>query len=194
MVGITLTAEQIRGAPSEVRHWLEQELATALGLRPRHPGPGQPRREHLVACTMEEATKILHRIGGALPAVNVFFELGRQGAGLPNEGLEAFRLVDIVNHTRLQNVGQVLACLRLINEVLRDVRCDPDATLYAIDQHGDCFIAAQTQEAILRVWLQVVGGQVIHAVASADARRAPASTYRTEGAGEPAPHALAEAR
>ena len=34
MVGITLTPEQVRTAPPDVRRWLEQELAKTFGLRP----------------------------------------------------------------------------------------------------------------------------------------------------------------
>ena len=34
MVGLTLTPEQIRKAPPEVRRWLEREVATTLGQEP----------------------------------------------------------------------------------------------------------------------------------------------------------------
>jgi len=33
MIGITLTSEQIRSAPKEVRQWVEHEVIAALGLR-----------------------------------------------------------------------------------------------------------------------------------------------------------------
>jgi hypothetical protein len=91
------------------------------------------------------------------PVVNVFFELGRQGASLGADGLEAFRLVDILQHTRLPNVGQVIACLNVINEAARQVRMDTTATLYVLDRRGDCIVAAQTQQSILRLWQQVAG-------------------------------------
>jgi len=32
MIGITLTADQIRNAPKEVRKWIEQEVIGGLGL------------------------------------------------------------------------------------------------------------------------------------------------------------------
>ena len=67
MVGITLTPEQIRSAPPDVRHWLEQELATSLALRPRQPEREEPRHDHLVACTVEEVTAITTRDSGDAP-------------------------------------------------------------------------------------------------------------------------------
>ncbi|MFZ2156148.1 MAG: hypothetical protein WAV72_08525 [Bradyrhizobium sp.] len=33
MVGITLSSEQIRTAPAEVRRWIEREVMTSLGLQ-----------------------------------------------------------------------------------------------------------------------------------------------------------------
>lgn len=187
MVGITLTPEQIRSAPHEVRHWLEQELAASLGLRPRRPDADQPRRDHLVACSADDATAILRLIRNMLPVVNVFFELGRQGASFAREGLEAFRLTDIAHHTRLQSIGQVIACLDLINQAMQQVRGDADATLYAIDQYGDCFIAMQTQQSILQAWLQVVAGQVLDAARSPSERPAAASAARSQTDQAPSP-------
>ena len=162
MVGIALTPEQIRNAPPDVRRWLEQELLQTFGLRPSQPDApeSQPHHEHLVACSVDEAASILRLIQGMLPVVNVFFEFGRYAANLPDEGLAAFRLTDMLHHTRLQNLDQIINCLRIINEAVQQVRSDPDATLYALDQYGDCYVAAQTQQSILRLWLQVVGGQV----------------------------------
>lgn len=172
MVGIALTPEQIRTAPPDVRRWLEQELAKTLGLRPaQSEAPqSQARHEHLVACSVDEAASILRLVQGMLPVVNVFFELGRHAANLPEEGLAAFRLTDMLHHTRLQNLDQIIECLRIINGAVQQVRSDPDATLYALDQYGDCYVATQTQQSILRLWLQVVGGQVQRTVPQGDQR------------------------
>lgn len=94
MVGITLSPEQIRAAPPEVRRWLEHELAVSLGLNPPALPITQPSSPHLAACAPQEAAQVLSLIQGMLPVVNVFFELGREGAA-PGEGIEAFRLADI---------------------------------------------------------------------------------------------------
>ena len=85
MVGITLSPEQIRAAPPEVRRWLEHELAVPLGLNPPTLPITQPSHPHLAACTPEEAAQVLSLIQGMLPVVHVFFELGREGAA-PSEG------------------------------------------------------------------------------------------------------------
>ncbi len=157
MVGITFTPEQIRAAPLEVRRWIERELTASLGLQPGIAPAEQPRREHLVACTYEEAAGVLSLIQGMFPVVNVFFELGRQGASLGSDGLESFRLADILQHTRLPNVSQVIACLDIINEALRRIRTDATATLYVLDKRGNCIVAAETLQNILRLWHQVIG-------------------------------------
>jgi hypothetical protein len=133
----------------------------------------QLEREHLVACTIEEAGAVLGLIQGMLPVVNVFFELGRKGTSLRAEGLEAFRLADMLHHTRLQHVGQVITCLDVINEAMRRVTGDTAATLYALDSVGDCFVAIKTQQSILRVWQETIRGQ---AVASMPERSATGSS------------------
>ena len=156
MVGITLTAEQIRAAPVEVRRWIEHELTESLGIQPDFANTEQPRHEHLVACNLEETAGVLSLIQGMFPVVNVFFELGRQGASLGTEGLEAFRLADIVQYTRLPSVSQAIACLEVINEAVRRVRDDKAATLYVLDRRGECIIAAQTQQSIGLLWRQVI--------------------------------------
>jgi len=158
MVGITLTPEQIRSAPVEVRRWIEREIAASLGLRAPEANLEQPRREHLVVLKPDEAIKVLSLIQNMFPVVNVFFELGRHGASLGHEELEAFRLLDILQHTRLANISQVIGCLDIVNEAVRRVRQDTGATLYVLDKRGECIVAAETQHSIARLWTQVASG------------------------------------
>ncbi|MGP0092157.1 MAG: hypothetical protein ACLPKB_19695 [Xanthobacteraceae bacterium] len=163
MIGITLSPEQIRTAPPEVRRWLEQELAVSLGLHAPESPVAQPITPHLVACTVEEAAQVLSLIQSILPVVNVFFELGREGGSAGIEGVEAFRLADILQHTRLQTLDQLAASLDAINNAFRRVRGDVNATLYGLDRRGYCFVARETQRSILRIWQEVVaerGSQV----------------------------------
>lgn len=108
MVVITLKTEQIRAAPVEVRHWIERELNASLGLEPDAASAEGARHEHLVACNFEEAAGVLSLIQGMFPVVNVFFEFGRQGASVGREGLEALRLIEIVQHTHLPGISQVI--------------------------------------------------------------------------------------
>jgi hypothetical protein len=155
MTGITLSSEQIREAPPEVRRWIEHELATSLGFRVQatdthHETP------QLVGCSHDEVAGMLSLIQGVFPAVNVFFELGRKGTSFAQDRLEAYRLSDIQHHTRLQSPAQVISCLNLIDEALHRVRGSTGASFSGTD--GDyCFVATETQQNIRRLWLELVG-------------------------------------
>jgi len=150
MVGITLAPEQIRAAPPEVRHWLEQQIAQTLGL-PRAVAPlAMPPR--LAACTPEQAGAILGQIQGALPVASVFLELGREQGGMTAEGVRVFRLAEIARHTRLPTVEHVLEALALIDAVLHRVSGNAEATLYALDRQGQCYVADATCRSIHAVW------------------------------------------
>ena len=176
MVGITLSPDEIRGAPQEVRRWLEREIVAAFDLRPE-PEPPHSGAEHLVACSREEAAAIYVAIRGVLPVVNVFFELGREGASVGKGDVEAYALADMLRHARLQNLEQLAACLQVLNEVARRIRGDANATLYLLDGRGGCLVATPTQRSILGVWRQVVAGQdVASADAAAGAAAAPSAS------------------
>jgi hypothetical protein len=162
MVGVTLSPEQIKNAPPEVRRWLEQELLAALGLRQPTAGAQAPR---LPACSVDESTAVLSLIQGMLPVVNVFFELGREGIRVEGEDLTAFRVTDMQRHTRLQTVEQVIACLDTISAAVQRVRHDSSAAFYGLDGAGHCFISTETQRSILQVWQQVIAARNLHASA-----------------------------
>lgn len=153
MIGITLSTDQIRTAPTEVRRWIEREVSKSLGLLPMATG-SDVGGAHLVACTPDEIAGIFAAIREILPAVNVFFEFGREGISL--EGVEAFRLIDIMHHARLQAVSEVVTCLDIINRTLHQVRNDPAASFCGYDQDGHCFIATETRQNITRLWRAVV--------------------------------------
>jgi hypothetical protein len=160
MIGITLNSEQIRTAPAEVRRWIEREVMTSLGQQVVAAAEaGQTHGEHLGACNEQQAAAILAQIQGVLPAVNVFFEFGRHGAVFSQPNIEAFRLLDIAHHTRLQNVAQVIACLDIINEAFGRARGDASVTFCAFDGEGRCFVAVETQQSILHLWQKVIAGQ-----------------------------------
>jgi hypothetical protein len=162
MISITISADQIRGAPAEVRRWIESEVTVALALR----GPtasAQQDGEELAICSAEEAGSILSLIHGVVPAVNVFFELGHQGVSCGQGELEAYRLTDLLQRTRLRSIDQVVTCLDMINEALRRVRGTAKASLYGLDGQGHCFVAAQTQQSIRNLWKQLVDTDRIQA-------------------------------
>ncbi|MGJ5138108.1 hypothetical protein ACQR1V_08965 [Bradyrhizobium oligotrophicum] len=170
MIGITLTADQIRSAPPEVRRWIEHQVLSGLGLGPEAPSapPALPEPgAHLVACSADDAGKILAQIQGVLPAVNVFFEFGRPGIALGQPPVMMFRLIDILHHTRLQNIGQVMASLDMINKALIETRHDPSVRFCGFDPEGHCLIAPETQRAIASVWQSVIAKQ--HGIAEGEA-------------------------
>ena len=154
MLGITLAPEQIRMAPPEVRHWLEQQMAQMLGLpRAAEPVPVPPR---LAACTPEQVGAILAQIQHMLPVVAVFLELGREQGNATGGGLRVFRLADIARHAHLPSIDRVVEALAVIDTALRRSGGDPEATLYALDPQGHCYVADATSRSILAVWQGIV--------------------------------------
>lgn len=81
MTSFTFSLEQVHSAPPEVRRWIENEIAAALGslTRSEH-GPSEPHSVELAACTPEEALKIFELIKGNFLLSQVFFELARDAA------------------------------------------------------------------------------------------------------------------
>lgn len=152
MIGISLTADQIRNAPAPVRQWIEQEVIASLGLAPRVPAAAPPQTAHLVACSVEDMAGVLEHVRGVFPAVNVLFEFGRPGISYGQPAMMTFRLMDILHHTRLQDVEQVMTCLEMINQALTVVKKDPAARFCGFDNEGHCLIAPQTQASIATLW------------------------------------------
>ncbi|MDX8482438.1 hypothetical protein RFN28_28845 [Mesorhizobium sp. VK24D] len=185
MVGITLSPEQIRTAPPEVRQWLEHEIAQSLGLGPAAE-PGPPDAPHLAACSPQEAMAIYASIRSMLPVVSVFFELGREGTSIAERGLEAFRLSDMLRNTRLPNAGQLAACLEVIDRAFRLARNDDHAVLSILDPRGYCIVAEATQQSVLAVWTQEIAAQQFPDDAVPEsAEVSPAVPFSTSGAVPP---------
>lgn len=185
MIGITVSSEQIRTAPAEVRRWLENEVATSLGLQ-----VGSTESHHqmaqLAGCSHDELAAVLSLVQGVFPAVNVLFELGRKGASFAQDRFEAYRLSDLQHHTRLQSLEQVLSCLNLINEAFHQVRGSDTESFYGAD--GDyCFVATQTQRNIRHLWFELIGhGDIAPTAAEAASGDAPAINGSVPGNDHPA--------
>jgi hypothetical protein len=160
MIGITLTTDQIRNAPAEVRQWIEHQVIASLGLAADAPAQAEPvHAPHLIACTAEDAAAVLAQIKGLMPAFNVFFEFARPGISFGHPPVMAFRLIDVLHHTRLQNVGQVIECLQAINDALAQVRHDASAKFCGFDNQGHCLIAPETQKSVAALWQSVLASQ-----------------------------------
>jgi hypothetical protein len=160
MAGITLSVEEIRAAPPEVRRWLEQEIVRALGMHPLQEHPTEP-PPPLIGCNVEEARDIQSLIQGVLPVVSVFFELGREAAGVPVHGMRAFAIADIQRHSRFHASDQVIECLDVLTDALRRVRGDPEAAFYALDERGRCMVAEATMHSIHRLWQEIVAQRAL---------------------------------
>jgi hypothetical protein len=154
MVGITLSPEQIQQAPPEVRRWIEQQLASALGMYRPAPVVEAPPR-HLVACDLDQARGILSLISSILPVAGVFFELAHEPVAVTHQGLHVLRVDDIQRHCRLQGPDQVIACLGTIDEAARRVLGSSDVALTVLDRSGHCVVAEQTSNSILTLWQQM---------------------------------------
>jgi len=71
----------------------------------------------------------------------------------------AFRLIDILYHTRLQDIGQVIECLEAINEALARVRHDASAKFCGFDNLGHCLIAPETRRRVAALWQSILANQ-----------------------------------
>ena len=126
MAGVTLSVEEIRAAPIEVRRWLEHEVLRAFGVAPE---PAAQPAVTLVGCNIDEVRDMLALVQDKLPVVSVFFELGREATSRAAHGMRAFRVADILSHTRLHTPDRVIECLAALTRALRQVRGDADAVL-----------------------------------------------------------------
>jgi hypothetical protein len=165
MAGITLTTDDIKAAPPEVRRWLEQEMLRTFGIQPTQPPASTPT---LIGCNIEEARDILALVQGMLPVVSVFFELGREAAAVAVHGMRAFRLADIQRHTRMQSPDQVLQCMNVLTQALQRARGDASAAFYAVDDQGHCLVAETTMRSILRLWQDIVAERGLQPDAAAE--------------------------
>lgn len=151
MVGIILSAEQVNAAPPAVRQWLEQQVAADLAPAPLDlPEPAaafEPAR--IAACSLPEVVEIFERIRHDGLACRVFLEFGQEPvATLHPSPLYALDIADIVGDTGITDGNQLVACLNLINSALQVVRADPDATLFAFDSDGRCYVHELTHRAL----------------------------------------------
>ncbi len=160
MIGITLTTDQIRNAPPQVRQWIEHQVIASLGLAADAPPAAEHGQSaHLIGCNPEEAAAVLAQIQGLVPAFNVFFEFARPGISYGQPPVMAFRLIDILYHTRLQDIGQVVECLEAINQTLARIRHDPSALFCSFDNQGHCLIAPETQRSVATLWQSLIASR-----------------------------------
>jgi hypothetical protein len=161
MIGITISPEQLAGAPAEVRHWIEKEMAATLGViaRASHD-PSELEGSGIAACSIEEVARIFELLKGNYLACDVFFELGRDLGGTPaGQPLHAIRVGDILRHTRLDNSTRLLACFEAINAAFHNVRPDGQATMLGFDQAGHIYLHVVTHQNIRALWEHLTSDQ-----------------------------------
>jgi hypothetical protein len=156
MIGITLSPEQVRAAPPEVRRWLEHEINVTFGLAAPEHAAAEALATRLIGCNPDEVTGMLELVQSMLPVVSVFFELGREAASTPVHGLRAFRLADLMRQARLSSPQQVIECLDVLTAALRRARGDSQALFYLLDERGHCLVAEPTMRSVLQVWQAIV--------------------------------------
>lgn len=165
MIGITLTDEQIRGAPPVVRQWIEQQVMASLGVAGAAPAQSAPKAQpprqpaHLVACGRDEAAAVLALIQNVPQAVNVLFEFARPGICFGEPPVMSFRLINIQYHAQLAHAGEAIECLELINKAFAQVRGDASARFCDFDSEGHCLIDPGTQKGIAALWQDLVLSQ-----------------------------------
>lgn len=160
MVSFSFSADEIKTAPPEVRRWMEAEIVRSLtGAAPQQPEPVGQTPDGLAGAlasgTSSEMQEVFKRISSNSILARMFFELARdQGAAATP--FHVVKLVDVMRHLQLAEAAQVLACLDAINQAFQQVRRDPQASLFALDEAGHIYLHDLTYHAIRQVWQQLV--------------------------------------
>lgn len=151
MAGFTLSAEEIRLAPTAVRQWIEGAIAASLSASTEAQQESIGHSGELAACTTEEALQIFQLIQQDVAATLVFLELAHEPIGTTSAFLNAFDIDEIIRHTRL-TAPVVAQSLITINKIFQQVRKDPEAMLFGFDQTDHVYIHATTHRSILALW------------------------------------------
>lgn len=160
MLGITLTSDQVQSAPTEVRQWIEQQVMADLGLGAALAASTLPPKlvqpAHLVACSLQDVSAVMMHIRGMNAAVDILFEFAGPAMSFGNPPVMTYRLIELLHHTRLESIEQVIECLEAINQALALVRNDPTGRFCDFDRAGHCFIAPETHASIGHLWRMVI--------------------------------------
>ncbi|HTV32655.1 MAG TPA: hypothetical protein VME69_06080 [Methylocella sp.] len=150
MTSFTFSAEQVKSAPPEVRHWIENEIIKALALPPHAvPESSTAHENALAACSVDEVAQVFNLISGNFLVTQVFFELAREThLARPIPPLHALNLSDIQRHVQIADGEVLIQCLNVINQALQRVRNNPDTSLFGSDEQGHIFVHQMTHQNI----------------------------------------------
>ena len=142
MTSFTFSAEQVKSAPPEVRHWIENEIVKALALPSHIPQESQKAHENaLAASSLEEVAQVFNLISSNFLVTQVFFELARENhIARPISPLHALTLSDIQRHVQIADGEVLVQCLNVINQAFQRVRNNPEVSLFGSDEHGHIFV------------------------------------------------------
>lgn len=151
MIAFTISAEQLRTAPAEVRRWIESEIAAALATASadRRTEPAAPELD-LAACTHQEAVALYEAVRRNAHITQVFFELSR-GAAVSGSPIRLLSITDMMRHTRL-DPQRLMEALGVIEHLFRQLRADSAAALLATDGESHIFVRQETCEHIKTLW------------------------------------------
>lgn len=154
MTSFSFTVEQIKSAPPEVRHWIENEIASAFrSLMTAAPAPQHA--PELAACTPQEALRVFELVRHDFAAAQVFLELGREPTIAGAAALHALAVGEIKRRLRIGD-ERLTGCFTLINECFLRVRNDPDATLFGFDEANHVYIHETTHRSIRQLWEELL--------------------------------------
>jgi hypothetical protein len=149
MVGIVLSEEQIRSAPSDVRRWLAAVVEGTLqaGHNLAYDRGGfRYAEDELAICDPQEILQIFSALRNDATVCQIFFGLGKDNYDRAAGGHTAIPIADeeliaaaAISAERLEK------CLVDVNRCLRSVRNDPRATLFVRDQSGRVVLHERTQ-------------------------------------------------
>jgi hypothetical protein len=163
MPAFTFSVEQLRSAPPEVRHWVANEIAHALGgigvPRPAmsQTEPRQAEPMTLAACSAPQALQVFELIANDVIAARVFFELARESALNTNlPGVHALRVADVLHHVGLPGPDSLMGGLAAIDRAFRQIHGELAGSLFGFDDAGHVYLHETTQASIRRVWEELV--------------------------------------
>lgn len=95
-------------------------------------------------------------LAGDFTALNVFVELARETSwDQGTSSLHAISIANLMRHTRLDD-RVLLSCLGTINRAFQQVRADPEATFFGLDQASHVYIHETTHRSIRLLWEELV--------------------------------------
>lgn len=151
MIAFTISGEQLRAAPPEVRRWIEREIAATLASSSpdRRTEPAAPEID-LTACTYQEASALYEAIRRNAHVAQVFFELSR-GAAVAGSPICRLSIADMMQHTRL-DLPRLMEALGVVEHLFRQLRGDASTSLLATDGDSHIFARHETCEHIKTLW------------------------------------------